>query len=328
MARPSSALSIIESYEAERFLVVEPCDVFARAFGAEGARPVARGAIRLLVTGREEEGATRRVEPPLDLMALRSPSGTLISRGYAESKDSPHRLEGRFRIRIESDLYQPLDLDRVVRLPEPEEPIFAGLEPSFGYPFPPPRAQDGDPILVRGEVLTSGGAGIAGVRVTAEPPRGVPAEDFANTYRTEANGRWVLWLKPSERLFPKGPNGTPAMEATIQVVLERPEEAPVKVPVTVRRDRVNALPQTAIRGRVVGKADRPVAGAIVRISNVDMDVTSDTRGRWVHYYPAAKINKRSSAKVSAKHPDGRASPKKSISIEPGETAVAPDLRIE
>jgi hypothetical protein len=156
----------------------------------------------------------------------------------------------------------------------------------------------------------------------------VPAKDFANTYRTEANGRWVLWLKPSEQLFPRGRNGTPAPEATVELVIERPDEAPIKVAQTIRRDRVNVLSHTVVRGRVVTKNDRPLAGVHVEIGDRKTVVTSDASGRWVHYFPAAKINKRVSVTVSAKHPDGRASPKVTTSIEPGETAVAPDLRIE
>jgi hypothetical protein len=277
-------------------LVFDPVDTFARDFGALGLAPRPQGDLAYSAVARVVGGASQALAPPLRLVTLRNADGYDLFIGLVERPGAPGRRlpldAGEYQVRVSSPLYQPLDLDVIVPMPDPRTPTLVELGPGYAYPFPAGRRPGTQTdvgqaglTLLRGGLGATDGSGIAGAVVSAS------AFGQAVTYRTDDSGQWVLVFPDPPLPQPPQP-GDPRPPVTpfpVTVVFDwtGADGAAVHVEVPgflVMPAATTGFPQQSLRGDVRKKSGGPLAGAAVTVDGFGGAVTSGADGSWLYYF--------------------------------------------
>jgi hypothetical protein len=318
-------------YEFRRLaasLIFDPEDHYAREErSVRGPHPRPIGSVKFLVVAQVVNGARQDLPGPVELVVTRNPSGYHLCFGTVKLQpDSVLRqgalADGVYRVRVESDFYQPLEMD--VTLPREHTSYFVDLQPSYAYPFPPThpfRPEPGQPFdctdataprgrgptLLRGGIFAHDGQGISGATIQVVGQ--------SNIYMTDESGQWVLWFADTH----------PTGQVTVQFALPG-AGGPVDVPdICVIQGRESSLAQTALRGWVQSDAGLALPGATIVVSGQPGSTTSDRIGNWFYYFndlnqPATTVN------VTVTLPDGRSLTQPNVQVQPRATVVVPTFR--
>jgi hypothetical protein len=321
-------------------------DVLARALATQG--PFAPPSAPLdCVILRQTAPAARAFVPPLALVVRQTAHGFLVFDGRYRVGDGPvHDLplaDGTYEAELRGSYYRPTRFElvwppRTLRSPAaPDEtPLDVELLPAAGYPYPDLTATPFNlgPTLVRGSVFTAAGDPVADavVWVPNLPPLNpaMPAWPFSET-RTGASGDWALLLPDRRRIgFPNETTAPAPVKLTIRIEHppHDPQTGPVvdipDVPVTLGRE--NAVPNTALRGRVAGPGGRPIAGARITTSVNARESRSRPDGTWSLYFDPNQPDV-ANASVTATGPAGNAATLSGIAVRSRATVVVPTLHV-
>ena len=134
-----------------------------RGLGTAGRLARAAGAIRFSFTARDAGTKTEQpIDPPLRLETMINPSGYYLWFGRRVDGGPPPD-PGVFRLRVEGDYYQPLELAALTRSGAGQS-VRCVLEPGYAYPFAGGglTAPGVAPTLLRGVLESYDGTGQAG----------------------------------------------------------------------------------------------------------------------------------------------------------------------
>ena len=311
-------MSVSESYFGERAGSVTLVDEFAQTRGTRGPMPGPIPPIRLQLTHRQEMAIMEPLADPIDLKTPSTLSGNsgsyILTDEGREGTSAPwQRLRaGKYRLRVESDYYQPheLDLDWPVHGPLGPEM----LRPGYNYPFPDVSLPNERITLLRGTVRSGfDGQPVEGATVEITNPAGLGP--FVSALTGE-NGSWVLAFRHA--------NFNP-INAAVRITLPDATQIDVaNVPITPGAD--NSLAQTSLRGFVLTTAGRPIRDAEITVDFLlNASVRSDRDGRWQFYFPIDQPDM-PGAQVTATAPGGQ-NQTQNFPVVNRATGVVPDFRI-
>lgn len=297
--------------------VFELVDRYALERGTAGPHPQALGRVRFFAYARRDGRRREPLEPPLELMTRRNPSGFFLFFGQVLTPDGVRTLEPAvYSVAVRSEYYQGTGRARVPLPPSDRTPLGRyrfRLRPGYLYPFPDGSSQPGleAPTLLRGEVLTPDGRGVANARIYAWRPvpggRSVRAALFA--YRTDASGQWVL-VFPDE--LPRG---------EVRVRVRAPGQPTVSVLTEILPGRTNSLRQTSLTGAVLYESGVPVEDGRIQVEGFPGRGITDAGGRWSYTFPLDMIKARVTVRVT--HPQGAQPPERSVEVIPRSTVHVP-----
>jgi hypothetical protein len=289
---------VIERRTITPTLIFNVEDAFARERLGGGSHPRPFEPLRFLLVARLTPGPREAYMPEKELAVTRNSSGYHIFFGEERLVGgSLRRLEllaGTYLIRVTGQLYQTLQRQVVVPMPNPNDvdpasPDPARRDPLSGYsfdlqpaasdPFPSsaqlrpelaagcvedPRASRQAPTLLRGSLHDRGGQPVVGARVQVER--------LSNIYETTESGDWVLWFS----------DANPIGLVTVRVDYPDGRRADV-TNVCVTRWRATSLYETALRGRVTRRGTG-VPGAAIAVSSSAQQSTCGSDGVWAYYF--------------------------------------------
>lgn len=323
---------VFERRTLSAVLILSLEDAFAREWLGPASQPRPYEPLRFWLVGRELGGVAETFDP-VPLEVTRNASGYHLFFGRAQATGgagqrprpggySPGRLldlpPGVYTLRITSPYYQTLEDRYELPMPNPNLPDTLEnysnvLQPGYAYPFPNPLSLgqvadvdcDGErfparsgPTLLRGVVLDTNGAGMAGARVRVPGRPGV--------YLTDATGQWVLWFRESQPTAP------------VTVRIEPAGRPPVEVAdVCLARGYETVLHNTALRGWV-RQAGRELPGAVVTVTGKPGQALSGPDGAWRYVFPFSQGA--GNVEVRAALPGGPTQ-RKNIAVVPRSTVV-------
>jgi hypothetical protein len=308
-------MTVFESYFGERAGSVTLVDEFAQARGTRGPMPGPIPPLRFQLTHREVLAVMTPLEDPIDLKTLRGTSGSYIltDEGRQGATAPWQRTRaGRYRLRIESDYYQPHELDLDWPAHGPLGPEL--LRPGYNYPFPDVSLPSERITLLRGTVRSGfDGEPVENATVAITNPAALGP--FVGALTGE-NGSWVLAFRHA--------NLNP-INATVRITL--PDATQINVAnVLITPAADNSLPQTSLRGFVMTTSGRPVRNAEVTVDFLaNASVRSDVDGRWQLYFDVNQVNELG-AHVTATAPGGQ-NQTQPFPVVNRATGVVPDFRI-
>lgn len=291
-------------------LVFDLEDRYARDRAVRGPHPRPVGPVRILLAGKVVLGVREDFPLPFELVTTRNASGYHVFFGEDRPPGGGRRrmglADGIYVVRVESDFYQVAERDDVA-LPAPAitAPTLFELEPGPAYPFPTESTlgRGRGPTLLRGTVRRRDGRGIAGVVVEVVGQ--------SNRCLTGADGQWVLVF----------PDTQPAGNVTVRFCFPAVVDVP-NVPVVPGRS--NSLPETALRGWVLGPGGVPAADARVQVTGDPAAAATAADGGWTYSFPlnqAAAI-----VDVTAELPGGVSLTQSGVQVQPRSTVVVPTFR--
>ncbi len=291
-------------------LIFDLEDRYARERGVWGRHPRPIGPLKFCLVGQMVNGVRQDIDPPLELTIRRNTSGYHLFFNVVRLPDGTSRqgflADGTYVVRIESRFYQWAEREDI-DLPEPENPYFFDLEPSYAYPFPTEITLSGGLglTLLRGSLHQLDGQGLA--RATIE------VLGRSNRYRTDNNGQWVLWFPDTQ------PSGN------VTVHFELPDGTVEDVAnVSIVQGRESSLAQAALRGWVLTAAGVGIPHATVRVSGYPSHTMSSRDGSWFYHFG---LNQSAdTVRVTVVLPDGRSRTQTNIQVQPRATVVVPTFR--
>lgn len=305
-------------------------DLFAQLRGTRGAFPPLVGAIRFTILEHILPAGIQRFDPPLNVYAQANSSGFyLLSSQVTRTAGSPLTLApGDYRVRIESDFYQPLE--QVITWPAAVDPNWPpvlekrpmfNLLPAASYPFPDltPQQKGLGITLIRGSVFETDGTPNPNATVTiAQPLNKWPF----NSCTVSPSGDWVLVIL-DQRTF--NPVPKPPI-TTLDVVLhfDFGDGTNADVPLTVNLAAENSLRQTALRGIVTTTAGVPIPLAVISVSGQARTSLTRKDGQWFFYF--GLLQAAGLEQVTATAPNGRGSVQ-TVNVVQRATVVVPGFRI-
>jgi hypothetical protein len=318
-------MTVLRTYE--RFTcapayVLNVTDRFAWLRSGQTAISPATGAIGFSVTRRLQPSMVP-FDPPLDLVSWRNSGGFFVCSGETRAAGDPTARElppGTYRIRIDSDYYLPATID----LAWPPAEVYAAnaqhdvaLDPGADYPFPNPtlKPRAMSVTRLRGSLFQRDGSPSAGVAVSLTAPA------LPNPFRlfngvTDARGNWavaILQTQPVGQLPDFG-------HSTIHVA----SAAPYDVMLALTPGAAGVRRQTALRGRVVTPAGRPIAGATIATSAAPGLSTASASGDWFFYFDLGQAA--GPVTVTATAPNGHLN-QQATQIVAESTVVVPTITI-
>lgn len=269
-------------------------DEFAEVRGTRGPTPAPIPPLRFALIAREEAMVMTPLTEPIELKARSGASGAYIFINEGRTPNEPwQRLAaGRYRLAIEGDYYQPLQVDIDWPLQPAAMPAIS-LRPGYNYPYPDVTLPSERITLLRGSVLTGvSGEPVENATVEITNPAGLGP--FVSAL-TDANGAWALAFRHA--------NLNP-FDATVTITT--PGNPPVDVLlVPIQPGSDNSLAHTALRGTVLGVSGRPIRDAEVSVDIVPNEfVRSDRDGRW-HFYFDINQPDAMGVQVTAAAPNGQ-----------------------
>lgn len=297
--------------------VFELVDRYALERGTVGPHPQALGRVRFFATALRDGRRREPLEPPLELLTRRNPSGFFLFFGQVRTADGVRTLEpGVYSVAVRADSYQGMRRARVPLPPSDRTPLGRyrfRLRPGYLYPFPDGSSQPGltAPTLLRGEVLTPDGRGVANARVYAwrPVPGRRPRRAALFAYRTDASGQWVLVF----------PDDFPRSEVRVRV--RAPGQPTVSVPTEILPGRTNSLRQTSFTGAVLYQSGVPVEGGRVQVEGFPGRGVTDADGRWSYTFPLDTTEMPVAVRVT--HPPGAQPPERVVDVAPRSTVHVP-----
>jgi hypothetical protein len=332
--------NVFERVDHTPWMALSVIDLLAKALGRDGAFPPPLGDIRCVLVARTTPAA-RVFEPPRVLSAFRNRSGYLVLDGTWYDPADPARTyplgAGTYDVRVGGTLYQdagfsltwpPAAGTRRIPVPQPGNANDVGLLPSAAYPFPDVtigRLQLG-PTIVRGAAFAADGTPLPDLpaEIVGLPPPGMPALNdwpFLST-RSGPGGDWALVL-PGRRYIDDAPDIPPALPLVkrLDVRIGYPA-GPVTVTQDVLLGSEHAVPNTALRGQVLGPGGRPLAGVPITTSAGPAASVTRADGSWTLYFG---LNQAEVARirVTAAPPGRPARTDDTATLRPRATVVVP-----
>jgi hypothetical protein len=308
-------MTIIESFTASRMAAITLIDKFAQQRGTRGPMPGPIPPVRFRLVAREIAAVMSPLEVPIDLLPKRGASDAYLFADESRIGKSPlcRIVPGRYRLRIESDLYQTFETDIDWPPPVMGMPVYE-LRPGPAYLFPDVTLSTTRLTLIRGTVLRgAAGEPVAGATAEILAPPDLVEGDFT-TATTDARGEWVLAV-------PVGVDEE--VEATVRITTPEGDVTEV-ADLKVLPGRDNSLSQTALRGAVLTAAGAPVANAEITVAGQPESVWSGRDGAWRFYLSLLQPDV--VAEVTATAPDGP-SASQDVQIRNRATVVVPTFRI-
>lgn len=346
-------MAVIGRYRATQRpqFAVGAIDVLARTLATQG--PFAPPATALdCVILRQTAPSARGFDPPLALVVRQTPNGFLVLDGRYRVGDGPVRdtplADGSYDAELRGIAFQPRRFVLVwppatLRSPAAPNgaPIDLELLPAAGYPFPDVTGTPFNlgPTLIRGSVFTAAGDPVADatVRVRNLPPLNLPplADWPFRVTRTGASGDWALFLPDRRRIgftnetpAATNPPVPPLAPVPMTIRIAYPSNGPVvnilDVPITLGRE--NAVPNTALRGRVAGLGGRPLGGAVITTSVNALASRSRADGSWSLYFDPNQADV-PNVSVTATDPAGNAATVLGIAVRQRATVVVPTIHL-
>lgn len=287
-------MTALERFTGATVGVLTLVDQFVQLRGTRGPLPAPIPPLRFRLIAREVQAVMTPLVPPIELVAQRGSTSAaylFADEGRARAGEPAARVpEGRYRLRIESDYYQPHELD--LDWPPAASLPAQLLRPGNAYPFPDVTLPSAKVTLLRGTVVR----GVAGTPVPdatvsiLNPPNLGP---FTTTV-TDASGAWVLAFRPAN-----------ANDVIATVRIEIPNEPPLNVPqVVLKAGQDNALSQTSLRGFVKRADGTPIRDAEISVDLVPNEsVRTSGDGSWSFYFDLNQAD--AAAQVTAVAPDGQ-----------------------
>ncbi|PYQ28916.1 MAG: hypothetical protein DMF56_14690 [Acidobacteria bacterium] len=307
-------MTIFERYVTEAAGVITLVDQFAKERGTRGEMPSPIPPLRFSLIAHGL--AMTPLDPPISLAAQRSGSGTVYvfadeardRRGEPSLRIAPDR----YRLRIEGDYYQPLELD-LEWPPTPATLLPQPLLPGYNYPFPDVTLPSSRMTLLRGTVVRGvRGDPVPNATVTvANTPAGF------TTARTDKSGAWVVAFRHAN-----------ANDINATVTIAIPGEPDVVVnAVVLKAGQDNALSQTSLRGAVFTTRNTPVRDAEISVDIIpNQSVRTGGEGLWMFYFD---INQPDGvpAEVTAVAPNGDTASENVPQVKSRATVVVPTFHI-
>jgi len=325
-------------------------DALKRALRTGGEFPPPLGDVACEIVAQITPTA-QVFDPPLVLRTVRARSGYLVLDG-TWTRERPGQADrvvplplgaGKYRVRVSGDYYQALEFRlqwplaegqaRITPLDAQDNPTVVDLLPGSAYPLPDvttTRMQLG-PTILRGTLFTSSGDPIAGVLVEAinfvfQQPQELPPLGpwpFLQA-RTDARGDWAILL-PGRRYFDNAPelqlpNTTIVRPIAIRFHLPNAPALDVTENVTLGTD--HTVRNTALRGQVVGRGGRPIAGAGVTTTVSGASSITRANGVWFLYFDLDQPDV-NNVTVTVSTPDGATASDSSARVRHGATTVVP-----
>jgi len=307
-------MTALETYLARPVSAMTLVDRFAELRRTRESVPPPIPPVHFRLIARREGGIMTPLDPPIALRPKSGPSGAFLFADEQRIGGAVYRITpGRYLLRIESDFYQPAQLETEWPLPQ-RPPRTVPLLPGSAYPFPDLSLSSTRLTLVRGTVVEEVfGTPVDGVRVEmlAPPDMGELARGL-----TDARGSWVLTLLDA-----------PAADFTAMLRFSKPDGGAVVdvADVHVVRGAENALSNTALRGIVLTAAGAaPIHEAEITIDGHPGSVRTDRDGRWIFYLSLFEPNV--DARVNATSPGG-ATAVQDTPIRNRATVVVPPFRV-
>lgn len=322
---------IYERFNHASTWVLGAMDLFAAARTQKTVIPPILGAVRFFVTERLTNPAST-YDPPLEFVSWTNPSGFFLFSGEVRKRGGAGTVAlgpGRYRWRVESDHYQPIEFDDDWPPVEVENKTFYDKNkdlkflPGPAYPFPDFFVNQRALAVttLRGSLFTAGGKPIENILVQMTAPvLGARYEGFLDS-RTDKAGNWVISFIEK---VPAAP-GDPVLDfphSRIRVNLPGAAAYDVDLPITPGKE--NAVRQTALRGRVMKPGGVGIAGAKVSTSIGADESLSKANGEWFFYFELRQPG--GAVTVTAVSPDGLTKNVQS-KIEPGITTVVPAIEL-
>jgi hypothetical protein len=306
-------------------------DEYARERGVRGGHPRPIGRISFYLVGQIVNDTVKEFDEPLELEIQRNPSGYHLFFGMATQGEgamhSTRLADGRYRLRVESDFYQTVEVSIDIPMLDPKAPVPLDLQPSYAYPLHThpvsmrpilqgevscnESAATGGrgPTVLRGSLFHVDGRGVAGATVQVD--------EQSNIYNIDTTGQFLL-------TFPED-QGT----GHVTVHFALPDGVTVDVEnVCVIRGHATSLNQTSLRGWVLNEAGVGIPEATIRVDGFPGQTTTVTDGSWFYYFrlnqPADLV---STVDLNIALPDGRTLTRREIPIEHRATALVPTIRI-
>lgn len=346
-------MAVIGRYRATQRpqFAIGAVDLVARAFATHGPLAPPTSALECVILRRTVPSA-RSFDPPLALAARQTPAGFLILDGRYRTGEGPMSdlplTDGTYEAELRGAAFQPSPFVLVwppatLRSPAAADgsPVDIELLPAATYPFPDVTGTPFNlgPTLIRGSVFTAEGdpVGDATVRLQNLPPLNLPPlSDWPfRVTRTGASGDWALLLPDRRRLgftnetpAVTTPPSPPLAPVPMTIRIEYPSNGPVvniaDVPITLGRE--NAVPNTALRGRVTGPAGRPLEGAAITTSVNALTSHSRSDGSWSLYFDPGQTDV-PNASVTASAPGGNTVTVPGVAVRQRATIVVPTIHL-
>jgi len=303
---------VFEQSVHTRLIAVSVVDALLQAWRTAGEFPPPQGDVTCRVI-EQTAPVGRTFTPPLLLVTVRNSSGFLMLDGSWAHEDRPERLlplaPGSYTIRISGDYYQnadfvldwppPLGQTRVPIDPNPpNRPLNILLLPGSTYPLPDvtlSRLQLG-PTILRGSLFSAAGDPLTGVKVEllnvalVDPPDLPPLGNWPFlAATTDERGGWTLVL-PGRRYYDNSaevppPNAPPITRQLTIRINYPPPAAPLVLTPDVQLGTERSIPNTALRGQVVGPGGAPISGAVITTSASGAASVTRANGTWFLYFP-------------------------------------------
>ncbi len=324
-------------------VVLDVEDAYARDLGIHGRHPRPIGQVRFSLVGRMVAGVRQDFDEPLELVAVRNPSGyqlffDTVRRPGGQTQRADF-ADGTYVLHVETPdtrFYQHVDRTDLT-LPMARGNTFRiDLLPGYGYPFPEPgtfRTGHGAG-LIRGSFVNSGGQGVAEgvvsiapqpqIRVPGAPPSTRPW--LFGRCLVDGSGQFVLVVPDSSEYPSPQPDLPTGGAVDVQFTDGGVSTTVAGVPFVLGAE--TTLQQTALRGSVLRRG-AGVANASVQVQGEATAATTLADGSWIYYFglnqpglPPATVP----LNVTATLPDGTSLTVVAFAVQPRATSWVPAFR--
>jgi hypothetical protein len=340
-------------------LVFDIVDGYARAHGMGTPHPRPIVPLYFYVIERMVNGAAQPIDPPMEMIVGRNPSGYHLFFGAVKMPDGTTYQNilapGEYTVLIDTQphefkpsgrnvprLYQQEKVKVTLPMPDPRGPAATTpysvlLTPAPLYPFPhaTPLRLDfpipggcnsnnmpvgNGPTLLRGNLHQRDGRPLEGITVRAA------ALPVVKPHTTGPDGGWVLVFAEDQSTGTTG----------LRFGLPQPDGTVVEIPgpdVCVVHGFECSLSQAALRGWVTDRG-RPATQFTLQLASAggggpypNLAVTSPDGG-WFYYFDLDQFDIDDQVDVTARLPDGRFLTRLDVPVRPRATVVVPTFQFQ
>ena len=322
---------IYERFNHASTWILGALDLFAAARTTKTTVPPILGAVNFFVTQRVTAPANT-YDPPLEFVSWTNPSGYFLFSGDVRKRGSAGTIAlgpGRYRWRVESDYYQPIEFEDDWPPAEVLNKTFYDKNkdlkflPGPAYPFPDffLNQRDLAVTILRGSLFTAGGVAVENIVVELTAPVLGPRYEGFLSCPTDKRGNWVISFIEK---VPRAP-GDPVVDfPNSRIRVNLPGTAAYDVDLAITPNKENSVRQTALRGRVTKPGGLGIAGARVSTSIGADESLSKVNGEWFFYFELRQPG--GAVTVTAVSPDGLTNDAQA-QIVPRTTTVVPAIEL-